>query len=474
MFHQVYTRRINKLCENMLTAEYRAAVVEEEIMEKIESGMQERKFNRSYANSLLVRIAEAVGISTEQSALKNEFEEFKSEIENAKLRKDTAEILQMEQIIALLENADATTSPAEREEKYLTKRNSLGRQPLEPLQSFYCPMTGDVMVDPVETSSGKTFERSAIEEWFADGNESCPVTMTPLNKSVLMPNKILRQSIEEWRDRNTMITIGSLKSKLQSEEEQEVLDSLEKLKDLCIERELYREWVMMEDYIPIFIGFLGAKNHEVRKHALVIICILVKDSDENKERIFKMDNAIESIVRSLARQIEESKLALKLLLDLSRSDLGRDSIGNAQGCIFLLVTMSRSDDTQAAKDAQELLENLSFLDQNVIKMARASYFRPLLHHLSSGPENVKAIMAKTLSEIELTAHNKLIICEGGALGPLLQLLSHCDIEMKKVAVKALQNLSTLPQNGLQMIKEGAPGPLFELLLPPQLIFTTFT
>lgn len=73
------------------------------------------------------------------------------------------------------------------------------------------------------------------------------------------------------------------------------------------------------------------------------------------------------------------------------------------------------------------------------------------------------MMAKTLSEVELTDHSKLSLFKDGAKGPLLQLLSHDDIEMKKVSVKALQNLSTIPQNGLQMIREGAVGQLFELL-----------
>ena len=81
----------------------------------------------------------------------------------------------------------------------------------------------------------------------------------------------------------------------------------------------------------------------------------------------------------------------------------------------------------------------------------------------AGPDNVRLLMAKTLSEIELTDHHKLSLFKDGALGPLLQLLSHDDLEMKTVAVRALQNLSNLPQNGLQMIKEGALGPLFEIL-----------
>jgi hypothetical protein len=42
------------------------------------------------------------------------------------------------------------------------------------------------------------------------------------------------------------------------------------------------------------------------------------------------------------------------------------------------------EEIQAAKDAEELLENLSFLDQNVVLMDKANYFKPLLRLLSAG------------------------------------------------------------------------------------------
>ncbi|THG04828.1 hypothetical protein TEA_010442 [Camellia sinensis var. sinensis] len=374
---------ISQLSDLMQTAEFKTALAEEEILEKIESGIQERNVDRSYANNLLFSIAQAVGISTEQSVLKKEFEEFKMEIENAQLRKDQAEAIQMDQIIALLERADATSSPNEKEIKYFNKRNSLGTQPLEPLQSFICPITREVMVDPVETSSGHTFERSSIEKWFADGNNLCPLTMIPLDTSILRPNKTLRQSIEEWKDRNTMITIASMKPKLLVGEDEEVLHCLGQLQDLCEERDIHREWVILENYIPILIELLGAKSRDIRNHALVILCILAKDSDYAKERVANVENAIESIVRSLGRRIAERKLAVALLLELSKSEIVQDCIGKVQGCILLLVTMSSSDESQAAKDARELLENLSFSNQNVIQMAKANYFKHLLQHLSS-------------------------------------------------------------------------------------------
>ncbi|XP_061370356.1 U-box domain-containing protein 43-like [Gastrolobium bilobum] len=454
---------IEKLCDNMQKAGFEAALAEEEILEKIESGIRENNVDSSYANNLLILIAEAVGIRNERSIMKKELDEFKNEIENARVRKDLAEALQMDQIIALLERADAASSPREKELKYFAKRQSLGTQILEPLQSFYCPITQDVMVDPVETSSGQTFERSAIEKWFAEGNKLCPLTLIPLDTSILRPNRTLKQSIEEWKDRNTMITIATLKEKIQSGDDNEVLHSLGTLQDLCEQKDQHRKWVILENYIPALIQILGSKNRDIRNYALVILSMLAKDNEEAKERIATVDNAIESIVHSLGRRQGERKFAVALLLELCKYDLARENIGKAQGCILLLVTMSSGDDNQAARDATELLENLSYSDHNVIQMAKTNYFKHLLQRLSTGPDDVKMVMATTLAEMELTDHNKESLFDGGVLPPLLYLVSHNDLQVKTEAIKALRNLSSLKKNGLEMIGRGAVRPLLDLL-----------
>lgn len=271
-----------KLCKSIEEARYRVSATEEEILQKIEAGVEDRTTDRSYASNLLIAIAQCSGISCEEHELKTEFEDFKSEIAKIKSRN---EALRMEQIVLLLENADVVTTPKEKEMKYFTKRNSLGRQLLEPLQSFYCPITADIMRDPVETSSGCTFEREAIEKWLNSGNGFCPLTKTPLRKLSLRPNRTLRQSIEEWKNRNIMITIASMKPEIQSSDEEEVLHSLKKLEELCEKSELHREWVVMEEYIPIIAALLPNKNSEIRLHALSILCSLAKDSDENKVKL---------------------------------------------------------------------------------------------------------------------------------------------------------------------------------------------
>ncbi|KAI3783842.1 hypothetical protein L1987_42930 [Smallanthus sonchifolius] len=459
------SQEIVKLSNILSDSNFRTTPVEDEIKEKIELGIRERNVDRSFTNNLLISIAAAIGVSTEQSVLRTEYEDFKTEMEKMAMAStaDVAESLQIEQIVGLLGKADIIATVEEREKKYFSKRNSLGPQRLEALQSFYCPITGDVMEDPVETPSGHSFERDAIERWLAEENSLCPVTKTPLKSSALRTNKTLRQSIEEWRDRNTMIDIGSMKSRILSDEEGEVIECLGGLQGLILERDLHQEWVMMEDYLPVLVSLLSTKNLKIRSGVLVILRILATNHDDRKESIARMDDAIKLIVCSLARKIEESKLALQLLMELSDNDLARNMIGNTQGCILLLVTISGSDDPQAANDAKQLLDNLSFLNQNIVQMAKANYFGPLLHLLASGSESVQRLMVETLSELEMTDHGKLMVCENGTIELLVTILSHNDIDMKKAAILALEKLSGVPQNGLEIIKQNATEILLGIL-----------
>lgn len=66
---------------------------------------------------------------------------------------------------------------------------------------FVCPITEEVMRDPVTTSDGHTFERSSIEKWFREHSTS-PMTGMRLEHTGLAPAIALRQLIEnEMRSR---------------------------------------------------------------------------------------------------------------------------------------------------------------------------------------------------------------------------------------------------------------------------------
>ena len=69
--------------------------------------------------------------------------------------------------------------------------------------AFVCPITNDVMSDPVITADGMTYERRAIEAWFAQGNRTSPLTGLTLASTSLTPNYALRSAIEALRRRAT-------------------------------------------------------------------------------------------------------------------------------------------------------------------------------------------------------------------------------------------------------------------------------
>ena len=65
--------------------------------------------------------------------------------------------------------------------------------------AFVCPITHDVLVEPVSTADGHTYSRAAIEQWLDDHNTS-PATGAVLAHRDLVPNHALRNAIIEWRE----------------------------------------------------------------------------------------------------------------------------------------------------------------------------------------------------------------------------------------------------------------------------------
>jgi hypothetical protein len=64
-------------------------------------------------------------------------------------------------------------------------------------KGFICPLTLDIMYDPVLDPEGNTYERRAIVEWLRHKRNS-PVSRQPLNDKMLIPNNALRDTIHEF------------------------------------------------------------------------------------------------------------------------------------------------------------------------------------------------------------------------------------------------------------------------------------
>lgn len=66
-------------------------------------------------------------------------------------------------------------------------------------EAFYCPITQDIMQDPVVAADGHTYERVALEAWLINHNTS-PMTNQPLPHKQLTPSHTLKSMIREWID----------------------------------------------------------------------------------------------------------------------------------------------------------------------------------------------------------------------------------------------------------------------------------
>ena len=65
---------------------------------------------------------------------------------------------------------------------------------------FYCPISGDLMNDPVSEPSGQTYEKSQIYQWL-DQKQTSPITNLPLQKSDLIENSAVKRAIDSIRSK---------------------------------------------------------------------------------------------------------------------------------------------------------------------------------------------------------------------------------------------------------------------------------
>jgi hypothetical protein len=53
-------------------------------------------------------------------------------------------------------------------------------------EAFTCPITQEIINEPVTTKYGHLFEKADIELW-VEKNHTCPLTQKPLEKSEIYP-----------------------------------------------------------------------------------------------------------------------------------------------------------------------------------------------------------------------------------------------------------------------------------------------
>ncbi|XP_076885391.1 E3 ubiquitin-protein ligase PUB23-like [Bidens hawaiensis] len=80
-------------------------------------------------------------------------------------------------------------------------------------QDFRCPISMELMKEPVIISTGVTYERKNIEKWlFSYKKKTCPATMQSIQNFGLTPNHTLKRLILGWQNSHSTSTSTSTSS----------------------------------------------------------------------------------------------------------------------------------------------------------------------------------------------------------------------------------------------------------------------
>jgi hypothetical protein len=71
-----------------------------------------------------------------------------------------------------------------------------------PPEELRCPISLQLMYDPVIIASGQTYEKVCIEKWFSDGHSNCPKTQQNLPHLCLTPNYCVKGLVASWCEQN--------------------------------------------------------------------------------------------------------------------------------------------------------------------------------------------------------------------------------------------------------------------------------
>ena len=69
-------------------------------------------------------------------------------------------------------------------------------------QNFICPISFDLMTDPLVSIYGHHYQKEAILGWLNQGNSTCPLTREPLTMAMLVSDGHLQSNIERWMLQN--------------------------------------------------------------------------------------------------------------------------------------------------------------------------------------------------------------------------------------------------------------------------------
>lgn len=349
---------------------------------------------------------------------------------------------------------------------------------------FRCPISLELMKDPVIVATGQTYERAYIEKWLEAGHDTCPKTQQTLSHKSLTPNYVLRSLIAQWCEANGIEPpkrpVNSRPSKPSSSSEHQKIDALLRklyspnpedqrsaageLRLLAKRNADNRVCIAEAGAIPLLVNLLPSLDPRIQEHAVTALLNL-SICEENKGRIISSSGAVPGIVHVLKKgSMEARENAAATLFSLSVLDENKVIIG-VSGAIPALVSLLTVGSQRGKKDAATALFNLCIYQGNKGKAVRAGVvpmLMTLLTELAGGMvDESLAILAILASHPE----GKAAIGAADAVPVLVEIIGSGSPRNRENAAAVLVHLSGGEEQCQHLSKAqecGIMGPLEEL------------
>ncbi|KAL9329256.1 hypothetical protein ACSQ67_004259 [Phaseolus vulgaris] len=266
---------------------------------------------------------------------------------------------------------------------------------------FKCPISLEIMSDPVILSSGHTFDRSSIQRWLDAGYRTCPITKLPLpDQPSLIPNHALRSLISNYtllpplhqtisQPQTLISTLTSPSSSSDSK-----IDSLRHLTRLSKRDCAFRRHLADSAAVPAVLA--AVVDPALQEKALLLLLNLTLDDDSKVGLV--AEGVVARLVAVLLNAPPDCRaVAATIVTSLSVVEVNRATIGAFPAAIAALVAILRDGKGRERKEAATALYALCSFPDNRRRAVNCGAVPILLRNVEIGLERcveVIGVLAK--------------------------------------------------------------------------------
>ncbi|CAH9141738.1 unnamed protein product [Cuscuta epithymum] len=265
---------------------------------------------------------------------------------------------------------------------------------------FRCPISLEIMTDPVILSSGHTFDRPSIQRWLDAGHRSCPITNLPISDPPsLIPNHALRCLISKFThvslpipetipDPQALIQILISKSTPLGSK----LSSIDQLTKLCKRDSAIRRRLTESGVVSAVLNCVDADGDSgLQESALHLLLNLSLDDDCKVGLV--AEGVVGKVVAALRGGAGDSRaVAATVLTSLTVVEVNKATIGAYPDAIESLVWLLWYGSSREKKEAATALYSLCSFPDNRLRAVESQAVPILIQNSSSGLERAVEVL----------------------------------------------------------------------------------